>query len=51
MTIVNPWHCSFGAATCEHAKPFFDDTRYLLALAFADRAFKGLQSLDELWAF
>jgi hypothetical protein len=27
----------------------YDDTQYLLAMAFADKAFHGINSLDDLW--
>jgi hypothetical protein len=39
----------YGASTSQHAKLIFDDTQYLLALAFADRAFYGINSPEEFW--
>jgi hypothetical protein len=38
-----------GASTSEHAKLIFNDTQYLLALAFADKAFYGINSPEEFW--
>jgi hypothetical protein len=39
----------YGASTSQHAKLIFDDTQYLLALAFADEAFYGIKSPEKFW--
>ena len=39
----------FGAATSQHNRLDHDDTHYLLALAFADQAFWGIDSPEDLW--
>ena len=39
----------YGASTSQHAKLIFDDTQYLLALAFADNAFYGIDSPEKFW--
>ncbi|KAL9118138.1 MAG: hypothetical protein Q9187_005320, partial [Circinaria calcarea] len=39
----------YGASTSQHSKLLYDDTQYLLALPFADKAFWGISSPEELW--
>ena len=39
----------YGASTSQHAKLIFDDTQYLLALAFADKAFYKIDSPEKFW--
>ncbi|KAI9767334.1 MAG: hypothetical protein M1840_005743 [Geoglossum simile] len=39
----------YGASTSEHEKLIFDDTQYLLALAFPDKAFYEINSFKEFW--
>ncbi|KAI9765726.1 MAG: hypothetical protein M1840_007159 [Geoglossum simile] len=41
----------YGAFTSQHAKLIFDDTQYLLALAFADKAFFEIDSPEKFWQF
>ncbi|KAI9768035.1 MAG: hypothetical protein M1839_004298 [Geoglossum umbratile] len=45
----DPENITYGASTSQHAKLIFDDTQYLLALAFADKAFCGIESPEKLW--
>ncbi len=40
---------SYGASTSQYSIPLYDDTQYLLALALADNAIWGIESLDDLW--
>ena len=39
----------FGASTSQHGKLLYDDTQYLLALAIADHAIYGIDSVEDLW--
>ena len=40
---------SFGSSTSQHCKLLHDDTQYLLALAIADKAIYGVNSVEEFW--
>ena len=39
----------FGASTSQHGTLLHDDTQFLLALAIADHAIWGVNTLDDLW--
>lgn len=39
----------FGASTSQHSTLLHDDTQFLLALAIADHAIWGVNTLDDLW--
>lgn len=39
----------FGASTSQHNTLLHDDTQFLLALAIADHAIWGVNTLDDLW--
>ncbi|KAL8818514.1 MAG: hypothetical protein Q9191_007924 [Dirinaria sp. TL-2023a] len=39
----------YGASISQHGKLLYDDTQYLLALAFADKAFWGIDSPKDFW--
>ena len=39
----------FGASTSQHGTLLHDDTQFLLALAIADHAIWGVDTLDDLW--
>lgn len=41
--------CRYGASTSQHGKLLYDDTQYLLALALADKAIFGVNSVEDLW--
>lgn len=43
------YFCRYGASTSQHGKLLYDDTQYLLALAFADKAFWGIDSPKDFW--
>lgn len=40
---------SFGASTSQHGTLLYDDTQYLLALAIADKAIVGIDSVEDFW--
>ena len=40
---------SYGASTSQHGKLLYDDTQYLLALAIADHAIYGIETVDDFW--
>ena len=40
---------SCGASTSQHGKLLYDDTQYLLALAIADHAIYGIDTVDDFW--
>lgn len=39
----------YNCSTSQHLKLLHDDTQYLLAMAFADKALYGIESPAELW--
>ena len=39
----------FGASTSQHSTLLHDDTQFLLALAIADHATRGVNTFDDLW--
>lgn len=39
----------FGASTSQHGTLLYDDTQFRLALAIADQAIWGMNTLDDLW--
>ena len=39
----------YGVSTSQHGKLLYDDTQYLLALAFVDKAFWGIDSPEDFW--
>ncbi|KAI9773208.1 MAG: hypothetical protein M1839_002216 [Geoglossum umbratile] len=45
----DPENITYGASTSQHTKLIFDDTQYLLALAFADKAFYEIDSPEKFW--
>ena len=47
LTILHSYR--YGASTSQHGKLLYDDTQYLLALAFADKAFWGIDSPKDFW--
>ncbi|KAI9764073.1 MAG: hypothetical protein M1840_008877 [Geoglossum simile] len=45
----DPENITYGAFTSQHAKLIFDDTQYLLALTFANKAFYDIDSPEKFW--
>ena len=45
----DPENTVYGASTSQHGKLLYDDTQYLLALALADKAFWGIDSVEDFW--
>ncbi|KAL6714267.1 hypothetical protein ACLMJK_007690 [Lecanora helva] len=45
----DPEYTVFGASTSQHRELQHDDTQFLIALAIADKAIFGINSVEDLW--